>query len=63
MTWFTWVDLDENSQMSDVPMRTREQLRVLWLNGAKVEALAATFRIPEEWVEIFVRDTYETKPH
>ena len=34
----------------------RLQLRILWLKGAKPEDLAATFKLPLEWVMDFVQE-------
>ena len=58
--FFTWVD-EEWKQPADVPMAIRRQAKLLWLNGAKVEAIAECFRVPVEWAEIFCHDKVETR--
>jgi hypothetical protein len=42
------------AEQAAVPEMLRLQLRTLWLKGAKTEDLAATFKLPLEWVEGFV---------
>jgi len=54
--FFTWV-LQELSKPEDVPERMRTYMRLLWLDGASERELSDTFKIPLEWVEVFVRDT------
>jgi hypothetical protein len=61
--FFTWVE-EPYFQRADVPDRIRAHMRVLWLNGARVEELAKTFKMPVEWIEVFVRETDRTtKPN
>lgn len=50
--FFTWAEGDWKHP-ADVPFAIRSHARVLWLAGAKVEAIAECFSIPVEWVEIF----------
>lgn len=45
-----------------VPEMLRLQLRTLWLKGAKSEDLAATFKLPLEWVEDLVLEGKRPRP-
>ena len=61
--FFTWVE-ETYSQPSEVPLRIRQHMRVLWLDGAKTWTLAELFHVPVEWVEDFVREPERTtKPN
>jgi len=51
MTLNTFLTYPEQAA---VPETLRLQLRTLWLKGAKTEDLAATFKLPLEWVNAFV---------
>jgi hypothetical protein len=53
--FFTWTE-DEWKHPEEVPLAIRNHARVLWLAGAKVEAIAECFNIPVEWAEIFCTD-------
>jgi len=56
--FFTWTDQAYKEQC-EVPLRIRQQLRTLWLKGAKPEELAATFKLPFDWVRDFVLEEHE----
>lgn len=53
--FYTWVETTYTEQ-AQVPDTMRRALRELWLKGARPDELAATFKLPLEWVEDFVLD-------
>lgn len=61
--FFTWVS-DDWKEPKDVPAPVVGMIRELWSDGEMVESIAATFDVPVEWVELFVRsDPGETPVH
>jgi hypothetical protein len=50
------------AEQTAVPETLRLQLRTLWLKGAKTEDLAATFKLPLEWLEDFVLEGKRPRP-
>jgi len=61
--FFTWIEQTYTEQAL-VPPRLQTHIRELWLQGASPKELAATFLMPLEWVEEFVRrDTRDTPTH
>lgn len=61
--FFTWVE-ETYTEQAMVPDRLQQQMRDMWLAGVSVKELSATFLMPLEWVEDFVRrDTRETPKH
>ncbi|MCK1742207.1 hypothetical protein IVA80_15385 [Bradyrhizobium sp. 139] len=60
--FFTWVE-EDFTEPAAVPVHVRQEMRFLWLHGAKVEQLAKTFKMPADWVDEFVRVEHTSKPH
>lgn len=53
--FFTWVEGDY-AEPAAVPVPMRAMMRGLWLQGVKPLDIAQIFKVPEDWVEDFVRD-------
>jgi Mor family transcriptional regulator len=60
--FFTWV-AEPFADPAQVAERIRAHMRVLWFNGARVEELAKTFKMPAEWVDEFIRRTEHLQPN
>lgn len=58
--FFTWVE-ETYFQQVDVPVRCRVFMQILWLHGTRVEDLARHFKVPVEWVDDFVHDSYPSE--
>ena len=43
--FFTWIE-EPFTEPAKVPARIKHEMRVLWLNGAKIAELARTFKMP-----------------
>jgi hypothetical protein len=53
--FFTFIE-ETYSEPAAVPDCVRAHLRVLWLDGARVDQFARTFKMPAEWVDEFVHE-------
>lgn len=61
--FFTWIS-DDWKRPADVPRPVIGMIRELAARGEALDTIAATFSIPVEWVELFVRsDPGETVKH
>ena len=51
--FFTWIE-ETFEKPENVPLRVREEMVALWLNGVMVEAIAELFSVPPDWVQTIV---------
>jgi hypothetical protein len=51
--FFTWIE-ETFERPENIPLRVREEMVALWLNGVMVEAIAELFSVPPDWVETVV---------
>jgi hypothetical protein len=59
--FFTWID-KTYAEPAAVPLALRTQIRALWVRGARPDELAATFKLPLDWVADFALDVTLDEP-
>ena len=50
--FFTWTE-ETYAGPDNVPPRIRDQIKTLWLKGAKPDEISAVFNMPQEWIFTF----------
>jgi hypothetical protein len=50
--FFTWTE-ETYAGPADVPERVRDQIKILWLKGARADEISAVFNMPSEWIYTF----------